>query len=473
MRLQNRQIIFGLLSLAISFSSCKTDSETLTHEFGNIPQELRDSLKSISQELQKNLIDPTKDNVIKGNSGTVIHIPANSLIDENRIPTSSQTTIELLENYSIIDFVTSNLQTVHDSDILQTQGMIYFTAKTPDGTIVKIDKSRPFRIEFPIDERISEAKIFTGKRDDNGHLNWDKISEPSKYLIPYPIRVISRNDFPTECPNDYGITTDTIRHRYFNYYGDLNKFENTLLATREFKERYDVACWKEVVNIYANNLYKNLWEIDELVVQHFIQDSIERVSFEINSRPTGINGGPATKAQEEAHEWLLNNAMEAGHRKITIFKNFASQKLMTIDPTKRLADTTVAEMTKTFIAYDAMEFGWVNVDYFFKDPKSVETKLIAKTNETAPIVNLIIPNRNVILSGISKDDNTYYFTKNENGYNKLPKGEKAIIIAINIKDNKLHFAEKEITIGQNETEVIELKPTTAETIKTRLKNYGS
>ncbi|MCA4898713.1 MAG: hypothetical protein ACK514_01300 [Bacteroidota bacterium] len=473
MRLQNRQIIFGLLSLAITFSSCKTDNEALTQEFGNIPHELKDSLKSIGQELQQNLVDPTKDNVIKGKNGTIIHIPANSLIGENGVPISSQTTVELKEHYSIVDFVTSNLQTVHNSDILQTQGMIYFAAKTTNGTIVKIDKSKPLRIEFPINERINEAKIFTGKRDDNGYLNWDSISEPSKYLIPYPIRVISRNEFPTECPNFYGITTDTTRDGYFNYYGDLSKFENTLLATREFKDRYNVACWKEIVDIYANNIDKNLWEIDELVVKHFIQDSTERVNYQINWRPPGIKGGPRTKAQDEAHEWLVNSAKESGHRMITVFKSFASQKLTTIDPTKRLADTTVAEMTKAFIAYDALEFGWVNVDYFFNDPKSVDIKLIAKANETVPIINLIIPNRNVILSGISKDDNTYYFTKNENGYNKLPKGEKGIIIAIAIKDNKLHFAEKEITIGQNETEVIELKPTTAETIKTRLKNYGS
>jgi hypothetical protein len=120
-----------------------------------------------------------------------------------------------------------------------------------------------------------------------------------------------------------------------------------------------------------------------------------------------------------------------------------------------------------------MEFGWVNVDYFYKDPKSADIKLIANTNEVASIINLIIPKRNVILSGILKDDNTYSFTKNEEGYNKLPKGEKAFIVAISIVDNKLLFAEKEIVIGQSETETIELKTTTAEMIKTRLKNYGS
>jgi len=473
MKRQHQHLFIVLLSLAIALSSCKTISKTnlVNAEFGNIPAMLIDSLKFIGQEIQQREIDPAKDNVIKGKYGTVIYIAANSLVDENGMPVSSKTIIELKEHYSIADFITSNLQTVHKTDILQTQGMIYFSAKKADGTTVKIDNSKPVRVEFPVKEKIDQAKIFTGERDENGNLNWVEISEPSKYLIPYPIHFISKNRFSTECLDFYGITRDTLKNKYFTYFGDLSKFENTLLATREFKERYDVACWKEVLNIYANNLDKNLWEADELMVKYFIKDSVERVNLEINSRPLGINGAAPTKAQEDAYAWLIIHEKESAHRMITIFQNFAEQKLSKIDPTKRIADTTVAEMTKAFMAYDALEFGWVNVDYFYKDPKSSNIKLIAKTNEVAPLINLIIPNRNVILSGILKDDNTYYFTKNQDGYNKLPKGERAIIIALSIVDNKLHFAEKEITIGQSETESIELKATTAETVKARMKNY--
>jgi hypothetical protein len=475
MKRHDKYIITGLLSLTIAISSCNSNykNEQANLEFGNIPPELIDSLKSIGQEIQQNEIDPTKDNIIKGRNGTIIYVAANSLVDENGKPISSKTIIELKEHYSIADYFTSNLQTVHNNDILQTQGMIYFSAKNADVANVKIDKSKPIRIEFPVEEIIDEAKIFTGKRDENGNLNWSEINEPSKYLIPYPIHFIGQNRFATECENFYGITEDTIKNIYFNYYGNLSQFENTFLATREFKERYDVACWTEVLKIYIDNLDKNLWEVDELVVKYLIKDSTERVNFQINNNPPGINGGARTKEQEDAHKWLVNNEKDFGHRMITIFKNFAKQKLTKVDPTKRFADTTVAEMSKVFMAYDAMEFGWVNVDYFYNDPKSVEIKLIAKTNKVSPIINLIIPNRNVILSGILKDDNTYSFTKNENGYNKLPKGEKAIILAIGLVDNKLHFAEKEIIIGQNVTEKIELKATNAETIKTRLKNYGS
>ncbi len=66
-------------------------------------------------------------------------------------------------------------------------------------------------------------------------------------------------------------------------------------------------------------------------------------------------------------------------------------------------------------------------------------------------------------------DQHYVFTKNEDGYNKLPKGEKAILICITLKGEKIFFAEKEISIGQHEVEKMELKPATTATIKQRMK----
>jgi hypothetical protein len=54
----------------------------------------------------------------------------------------------------------------------------------------------------------------------------------------------------------------------------------------------------------------------------------------------------------------------------------------------------------------------------------------------------------------------------------LPKGEKAFIVCLSIVDNKLYFAEKEIIIGQSETEILNLVETNGETVKAKLKNYG-
>jgi len=269
--------------------------------------------------------------------------------------------------------------------------------------------------------------------------------------VPYPIKFISKNQFATECPDYYGITTDTSKNQYYNYYGELTDFENTLLATKEFADRYHSACWEDVVKIYAENLDKNLWEIDEMVVDYFVQDSIERVKFETS--------GIRAKAYSN---WVIQR-----------YKMFASQKLTKIDTTKLIDETKLKNINSTMISYDAIKFGWVNVDFFYKDPKAVPIKLIAKTNQKALLINLIINGRNVILSGSEYSENEYWFTKNKDGYNKLPKGENATIIAIGISNNELQFGEKEIVVGKNEVEAIEMVTISGIELKVKLKKYSS
>lgn len=473
MRRLYRHITIGVA--LFSLISCSTDkTKDLTKsEFGNITNPLIDSLKSFGQEIQVNEIDPTKDNLIKGKNGTLLFVKANSLVDDNGVAITSKTVFELKEHFSISDFITSNLQTVHNNDILQTQGMIYFSAKTVDGASVYVDKTKPIRIEIPVSEKIEDAKIFKGERDENGVINWAVIDEPSKLLIPFPIKFISKNRTPTECCDYYGITKDTLKNKCLNYYDDISNYENTFIATREFSERFQYVCWDEVLKIYIKNINKNLWEADAEVLKFFIKDSTERVDYELNNVPSGPNGGKRTKEQEEAHEWLVQHAKENGHWPIELYKKFVKQRLTKVDVTYKVSDSTIVNSKTAFMAYDALDFGWVNVDYFFKDPKAESIKLSAKTDIKVLLINLIIPSRKIILTGSPTNDNEYHFTKNQDGYNKLPKGEKAILFTMTIENNRLYFADKEIIIGQNQIETLLLKPTTGEVIKTKIKNYGS
>lgn len=466
--------------MTIGFQSCKSDKAINSDKslFGNLPSQLVDTLNQIGQRLQIKEIDPKKDNIIIGDNGSRIFISANSIVDEQGNAISNKVKIELKENYSFADFITSNLQTISNDELLQTQGMIYFNATSDNNLSLRIDKSKPIRIEFPVSDRIAGAKIFKGERDKNGNMNWDTVGDPSKSLIPFPIRTLAPQFFG-ECPKDFGITND--RKYYNEHKGDIyltfdtiSKYENTLLATREFKERFYSYCMPHLTKIYIANLDKNLWEIDEMMVQYFIKDSTERVNLSINNKPTPFFKGQTVtrKEQWQAYQWLIDHDKEYGHNMIQLFKNFAAQKLTKIDTTKRIDSSIIKESNTAFISYEALDFGWVNVDYFYNDPKAEKTKLVAKTNKEPMTINLIIPGKQIILAGISKGNNIYWFTKQEDGYNKLPKGEKAILVCLSIYDNKLYFADKEITIGQDETTTLNLTETTGEIIKSKMKNYG-
>lgn len=470
--------IISPILIALFLFGCNENetSETdviVNQEYGDIPTQLIDSLKLISGANQEFKIDNSKSNTIVGNKGTVLIIPESSIIDLNGNKVNGAITIELKENFTIQDFITSNLQTIHNDQILESKGMIYFSAKDANGNELKIADNTSIRVLIPQKDLNNDPDIFLGVRDTDGLINWEQKEEPAKSLVPYPIKFISKNQFPTECADFYGITTDTIKNKYYTYYGNLYDFENTLLATNEFKYRYQSFCWDKVVKIYIGNLDKNLWEIDEMVVDFLVKDSIERVEYYLNNPPPKVNGNEVTKTQRDAHNSLLKNSKESSHRYIDWFKDLAAQKLTKVDTSKLIDTTKLGDLNTAMISYDAIKFGWVNVDFFYEDPKSVPVKLIAKTNQKAPLINLIINGRNVILSGSEHSLNEYWFTKNQDGYNKLPKGEKATIIAIGLNQTELQFGEKEIVIGANEIEEIKMSTISGNELKINLKKYGS
>src|SRR5690242_6386959 len=74
--------------------------------------------------------NPAENQIIIGDSGTMIGIPANSLVDDNGLPPVGMVTATLREIYGVKSTVLSHTPTTSNGAILQSGGMIYleFTA---------------------------------------------------------------------------------------------------------------------------------------------------------------------------------------------------------------------------------------------------------------------------------------------------------------------------------------------------------
>lgn len=444
------------ISYFIVLISC-AERKPIDSEFGSVPELLKGVFTEIGSKKQSFTILPTVSNTIVGKEGTIVLIPKESIADLAGEVIEDSVILSIKEHFNLSDYILSNLQTVSDTSILVSRGMIYINATDKSGNDLKIVKGKNIRLEIPNQNNDNADKIFVGQRDEDGSISWTLPIEQTKTLIPLPIRFISKNRFPTECLDFYGITKDTLNKQHYNYYGDVEKYENTLLATKEFRDRFSWYCWKEVLQIYIDNLDKNMWEIDEMVVKHLKRDSAERVKWSQDNPPPMVDGNPITKDQWNAHKSLVEMGQEASRMAIETFEFFASQKLTKIDPTQIVDTSKIGDINKAFISYSALDFGWVNVDFFFDDPRSIPIKMIARTNTPATLINLIIKNRKVILTGFEKGNNEYSFTKNDDGYNKLPKGDTAIILGIGIKDNNIVFDKSELVIGQKEIINLNLK----------------
>ncbi len=459
--------LLGLLFI-VFISSCAKEAKQVDNEFGNIPEKLKAELTNIGAKKQYFSIQTNQANTIVGKEGTIILIPKESIVDETGKLVTDSVIIELKEHFQLADYVLSNLQTVSNDSLLVSKGMVFVSAKDKNGKNLKIAEGKKIRFEIPMPNYKNNSEIFIGQRDDIGLINWELPEKQTKDLIPFPIRFISKNRFATECSDYYGITTDTINDQYYNYFGNIVDFENTLLATKEFRDRFSWYCWREILEIYIDNLEKNMWEIDELVVEHLKIDSARRVDEYLNTTPPIVHGNSVTSEQWRARAELIKMTKESCMWSIKTFEFFASQKLTKLDTTQLIDTTKIEDLNKAFISYSALDFGWVNVDYFYKDPNSKPVKLIAKTNEKTPLINLIIKNKNIILTGIDKGNNEYWFTKNENGYNKLPVGDTAIILGIGLVENDIVFDKKEVIIGEQEIIDLTLQKINNERLKSEL-----
>ena len=468
--MKNYLIILSILTIvgcSSDFDSSKGNSEAKKlSEYGNIKESLIDSLKVISGDNQVFFVDAAKSNTVIGKDGTIIVIPANSIVAASGDAIEGKVKFELKENFKISDYITSNLQTKSNESLLESKGMIFFNAKDSLGNNLTISNGNSIRIEIPQKDLKNDPKIFLGERDDEGNINWSTEEEPSKSLIAYPIHILSKNRFPTECSDFYGITTDTT-DRWANYIGNIEDYEGTFLAAKEFKQRYDGYCARGMVRTYIDNLDKNLWQADSAMVSYLIQDSIKRIAF-WSRPPKGINGAEPTKEQWESHNKYLENRKKSCNRAINWFRDFQSLGLTKVD-SSIIADTAALNnINRAYIAYNAMDFGWVNVDFFYKsDSTAKPVELSVKTNVSAEVVSLIFKERNIIISANNYSKPTLYpITKGNGIYNRLPIGEKAIIVGLSINaNNEVLFATKEITIGDSDIETLELVVTSGEDVK--------
>jgi hypothetical protein len=477
-------ILILVLATLVACSSNDVTNPPNDPMYGNIPTELVKELEKISPETQKFTFDPSIENTIICDSGTVLIIPSNTIVDQNGNEISEKITVKLKEHFSVGDYLLSNLQTMHNGELLESGGMIYINAYDAKGEELKIADGKSIRIEIPDNGNVKNPQIFLGARNSEGIMNWGEMQSPDKSLAAYPILYISRHHLPpgygTECPEFYGIVNSEISGSDVYYYlqGDILKYEKTLLATKEFKSRYDTYCDPELVKLYIDNIEKNMWEIDELFVQKLIQDSIDAVGYYANDQRTNL-----TDTQIEAREWLIKEDKE--HYKILLqqFRSFASQKLERVDTSIPVDSNTFINYLSDANSYDeynnafkaktalnATEFGWINLDVIYKDPRSVKMDIKVVTNKPASTVTLILKESDVMVNAYLREDDSFSFTRPNKGYNKLPKGAKAILVAIGYENDKVTFAMKEIVVGANKTEQLKMKSITVQSLEKKLKS---
>jgi hypothetical protein len=177
-----------------------------------------------------------RDTAITYQKGTVISIPQNAFVDKSGKTVEGEVTIEVVEALDISDFLSNNLQTISDGQLLESAGMIYINASA-NGEPLALAENTSLQIELPSNQEKNDFQVFQANYDENGEINWTAPTEIESTMIPLPLEELGLKYYKTISWNsatlmdvlDWNLT-DTLRI-------DNSHFSNSYLATEEFEKR--------------------------------------------------------------------------------------------------------------------------------------------------------------------------------------------------------------------------------------------
>jgi hypothetical protein len=376
-------ILFGLFACNSSQDKKQSDQKTIIIEDRALYPKthlspLFDSLRPATQTFT---IKGDRDTLLVGQSGTTLAILKNTFVNSQG-QSATTVRIDLVEVNSIADIIKANLQTTSGDKILQTGGMFFIDAKENNKSLA-VAEGKSIYVEVKSNYKDPQMKIFDGKFDNKGRIDWTTTGNLENNLIPIPLSLVNFHKCDFECGFSKKQTDDLSNP----------KFENTYIATREFEDRCCAMMYatcpqsnnlsQKFLDIYTTNIDKPLYYSDSLVIdylaknfkdkidttkkfdwddtgwftymfQFFIELKKQRLTNTINFYKLGITESTTTE------ELISKGYSESEAEKFIAFFKVRKQIVKSREvekQTSRLAS----------YSFSINKLGWVNVDRFIDD----------------------------------------------------------------------------------------------------------
>lgn len=530
--------IFKFIAITLflfSIQQCTTVEEKSTIKFSE-----QDPFKETIVKSQFFDINSKIDNVVESESGTLVVLPIGCFTNSNGDIITENVKIELAEALTLQEMLLSNLTTTSNGNLLETDGMIYINF-TANGKQLTVNPKTPIHIEIPTLNKKDNMMVYKGIRDEKGNMNWIEPKDLENYLIPIDIDLL--DFYPENFENEVikglpfrnhktiskaltdslyysmslsngsdltkGFAKTNINEPYYSIdsndlkEGEIDfiissmdgvcgidpasikvindkKYENTLIATREFEERLKFifqTCNKEILEIYTKNIDLNLWELDSTAHSKLKGSSIDSNFLNFyNKRLTKVKNS-------DTYSKLLKTYYEKQLRKVK--KDLQSLKTTALKELKeknKIAQKISKDYKKILkqrekfrmetYGFDWTESGWINIDRGVNPKNWDSQKLEIIVNDGESYDNVFTY---VIYSSIkslyrlnSTNNKTFYVGNEEQREMLTPKNEQALIVSIATKENKSFFIIERFNTNLTNGFSIDLKETFQEEIDSQL-----
>ncbi|MDZ4750471.1 MAG: TonB C-terminal domain-containing protein [Flavobacteriales bacterium] len=421
---------------------------------------MSDVLGEMDAKGQRFTFSSAEKSTIKGKEGTVITFPANAFVDEEGNAPQGDVKIVLKEYYDVQEILAAKLQTKSKGQILESAGMLHIEA-TSNGAKLKLKDGVVCEMKFPKRDENTDYKIFSGKRDPEGVMDWVLMNDDSSLgttsadvnSFSQEFENFSRN--PEESQLTSNINGDCFIQIVSSHRRDL--FYITEMDYYQWKFRD----FPQDLNAYfLSNFNPSLEMIDDFCenklaceIQVTIQPdgSIRNSMVRKSSKPEYdamfmefvkdlpiLNTEQLLKTPDDNNAFILKFGKANGSTKQGLVAGFRSQYKGNEDE----KITTVSATDLNFYVFNASQLGWINADRFMMEEQELVDVYVQTSMSDSCYVSMVFDDMNSVLLGSNENDKILF--------KDVPKNKAVRIVSVRCVNGKPDMSSvKAITTGSD------------------------
>ncbi len=262
-----------------------------------------------------------------------------------------------------------------------------------------------------------------------------------------------------------------------------DKYQNTLIATREFEIRLQTifkSCRTDILEMYINSLEKNLWELDSTAMIRMGGDELAS-SFETfyKQKLTNVENGKVYAALLQGYYKRklaeIENQLRAARAKIEKElkqKNEVAAKVAT-EYKELLFKRETYRMER--YGFEWSSTGWINID----KENTIKEDWYAPLEVTVEnagvcdrVYTYVVFKSMKSIYRLNTDNNQLFYVGNSVDRQMImPKDEAAVVMCIGYAGETPYFGSEKFTCGKEKELNVKIKEASLDKIKRKLRKY--
>lgn len=418
-----------LFVLPLTFAGCQEDeislNENQTTEFKSDFTDLKDSLSSTIEII---ILNTSVDTLITCAKGTKLYFEKNSFTYPNGKLASGSINLQIKECYSLADFISEDLTTTSNGEILESGGMIHIQVTDENDSILILKEGAEYGLFFPKESKSEDMYTFYGDRNEDSVLDWTIApvsSSPVQTVQPAnPGSLISLSCKLAITSYTTQIGKKSVDWKFQNQPGDVYTYFDSIFD--KTNDTFNFMCGTDQSIELTLTIDKN----GDVVKLFFVQSTNPQADSIVSSF---IQNLPLFDMTKMGDSWTSDN-FNLGFSAQNVVDH-SEYKSAFEEQYKSFKDKAVEQVPQAELNYyvlSATQMGWINCDRFWNTEAPKEDFFVSIDSQKETSVYLVFREIRSLMNG--------KLLNSKMKFDKIPIGSSVKLIGIQYNGGKPFMA---------------------------------